>query len=160
MQKNDDTIYKTEAADAGDRDISTSRHIYSAQELRIIRKLDWHLMPLVFVLYSFSVLDRSNLGNAKLAGLQNAIDLRGNHYQWLATLFYIACEGSLDTRVIVNTHLIVYQISFLKGLFSVGNSSHPTSGVLSLYSSGDSWPPSKPLSPAGQGSWLAAGFLA
>ncbi|KAK5239039.1 hypothetical protein LTR40_014941, partial [Exophiala xenobiotica] len=32
-----------------------------AEEDAVIRKLDWHLMPLIFVLYSLSVLDRSNL---------------------------------------------------------------------------------------------------
>lgn len=91
IDKNYEVTYKT-VADIDHQDISTSRHIYSAKELEIIRKLDWHLMPLLFVLYSFSVLDRSNLGNAKLAGLQNAIDLGGNRYQWLANSFYIACQ--------------------------------------------------------------------
>ena len=38
-------------------------------EARIYRKLDWNLMPIIFVLYSFPVLDRSNLGNAKIAGM-------------------------------------------------------------------------------------------
>ncbi|OCK74279.1 MFS general substrate transporter [Lepidopterella palustris CBS 459.81] len=60
------------------------------EEAAIIRKLDWHLLPLVFVLYSLSVLDRSNLGNAKLAGMAKDIDLNGNRYNWLGTCFYIA----------------------------------------------------------------------
>jgi hypothetical protein len=42
----------------------------SAQEEEaVIKKLDWRLLPLVFVLYSLAVLDRSNLGNARLAGM-------------------------------------------------------------------------------------------
>ncbi|OJZ88876.1 hypothetical protein ASPFODRAFT_127854 [Aspergillus luchuensis CBS 106.47] len=59
-------------------------------ENRVYRKLDWNLMPLVFVLYSLSVLDRSNLGNAKIAGMEDDIDLSGRRYDWLATAFYIA----------------------------------------------------------------------
>jgi hypothetical protein len=39
------------------------------EEEAVIRKLDWRLLPLVFVLYSLAVLDRSNLGNARLAGM-------------------------------------------------------------------------------------------
>lgn len=32
---------------------------YTKEEAdKVIRKLDWHLMPLIFVLYSLSVLDR------------------------------------------------------------------------------------------------------
>lgn len=65
----------------------------------VIRKLDWHILPLIFVLYSFSVLDRSNLGNAKIAGMQDDIDLRGNRYAWLGTIFYISCPYSLSLVV-------------------------------------------------------------
>ncbi|GKZ46065.1 hypothetical protein AbraIFM66951_008959 [Aspergillus brasiliensis] len=46
-------------------------------ENRVYRKLDWNLMPLIFVLYSLSVLDRSNLGNAKIAGMEDDVDLSG-----------------------------------------------------------------------------------
>jgi hypothetical protein len=62
------------------------------EEEAVIRKLDWHLMPLIFVLYSFSVLDRSNLGNAKIAGMSKDIDIAGNRYAWLGTIFYISCK--------------------------------------------------------------------
>jgi hypothetical protein len=62
------------------------------EEDAVIRKLDWHLMPLIFVLYSLSVLDRSNLGNARISGMEKDIDLSGNRYDWLGTAFYISCE--------------------------------------------------------------------
>ena len=61
----------------------------------VIRKLDWHLMPLIFVLYSLSVLDRSNLGNARISGMEDDIDLSGNRYDWLGTAFYISCKSVL-----------------------------------------------------------------
>ncbi|KFZ19455.1 hypothetical protein V501_00657 [Pseudogymnoascus sp. VKM F-4519 (FW-2642)] len=64
--------------------------ISAAEEAAVIRKLDFRLLPLLFILYSFSVLDRSNLGNAKLAGLETDINLRGNNYEWLGTAFYIS----------------------------------------------------------------------
>ena len=62
----------------------------AAEEARIIRKLDLRLIPLVFLLYMLAVLDRSNLGNARLAGLEDDINLAGFRYNWLGTLFYIA----------------------------------------------------------------------
>jgi hypothetical protein len=67
------------------------RRFTKEEEEIVIRKLDWHLMPLIFVLYSLSVLDRSNLGNAKIAGMQKDIDLSGDRYAWLGTIFYISC---------------------------------------------------------------------
>ncbi|KAH8894383.1 MFS general substrate transporter [Thozetella sp. PMI_491] len=70
---------------------ANSLEAFSPDEVkRVIRKLDLHLMPLCFVLYTFSVLDRSNLGNAKLAGMEEDIDLSGDKYAWLGTAFYIA----------------------------------------------------------------------
>jgi hypothetical protein len=47
-------------------------------------------MPLIFILHSLSVLDRSNLGNARIAGLAKDLDLTGRRYDWLATAFYIS----------------------------------------------------------------------
>ena len=64
----------------------------AAEEAAVIRKLDFRLLPLVFVLYSLSVLDRSNLGNARLAGMAKDIDLTNFNYNWLGTCFYIACK--------------------------------------------------------------------
>ncbi|CAG8022823.1 unnamed protein product [Penicillium olsonii] len=64
---------------------------YTPEELkRVVRKLDLNLLPLCFILYTFSVLDRSNLGNAKLVGMKDDIDLSGNRYEWLGNIFYIA----------------------------------------------------------------------
>lgn len=54
---------------------------------KVVRKLDLHLMPLCFILYTFSVLDRSNLGNARLAGLEDDLDLSGDQYEWLGTAY-------------------------------------------------------------------------
>jgi MFS family permease len=44
---------------------------------------------LVFVLYSLAVLDRSNLGNARIAGMAEDIDISGERYNLLGTIFYI-----------------------------------------------------------------------
>ena len=69
----------------------TVQSFTAAEEAAVIRKLDYRLLPLIFVLYSLSVLDRSNLGNARLAGLEDDIDLSNLRYNWLGTAFYIAC---------------------------------------------------------------------
>ena len=79
----------------GKAEIEMAEHVsYTPEEEKaIIRKLDYNVLPLVFVLYSISVLDRSNLGNAKIAGMQEDIDLSGGRYEWLATIFYISCSS-------------------------------------------------------------------
>lgn len=76
------------------------------EEEAVIRKLDWHLMPLIFTLYSISVLDRSNLGNAKIAGMDKDINLTGNRYAWLGTIFYISCESIRSVRYLIADHAV------------------------------------------------------
>ena len=61
--------------------------ITNEERRKVIRKLDFHLIPLLFALYTFSVLDKSNLGNAKLVGLAKDIDLSGGKYNLLRVMF-------------------------------------------------------------------------
>ena len=66
---------------------ATPRLEYTDEEAnKVLRKLDWHILPFVFLLYTFSVLDRGNLGNAKLAGLDTDLGLSSNQYTWLGTM--------------------------------------------------------------------------
>ncbi|KAL4895141.1 major facilitator superfamily domain-containing protein [Aspergillus ambiguus] len=91
------------------------------EEKRVYRKLDWNLMPLIFVLYSLSVLDRANLGNAKIAGMEDDIDLSGRRYDWLATVFYIAYILSQWTTIgwkAFPPHIWVAAAVFLWGFIS------------------------------------------
>ena len=59
------------------------------EERRVRRKLDIRLVLFVALLYLFSFLDRSNIGNAKIAGLTDDLRLDDNQYEWLLTTFYI-----------------------------------------------------------------------
>ncbi|KAL2392343.1 MFS transporter prlL [Exophiala dermatitidis] len=59
-------------------------------ERRVVRKIDWHVTPLVTFLFLLSFLDRSNIGNARIAGMEEDLDLDGDRYDWLLTIFYIS----------------------------------------------------------------------
>ncbi|RPD60526.1 MFS general substrate transporter [Lentinus tigrinus ALCF2SS1-6] len=50
------------------------------EEKRLWRKIDWHIMPIITIMYLSSFVDRSNIGNAKLQGLLTQLDLTGNRY--------------------------------------------------------------------------------
>lgn len=60
-----------------------------ALEKRVVRKLDWNLVTLVSWLYLLAFLDRSNIGNARIAGMEEDLNLSSSDYQWLLTIFYI-----------------------------------------------------------------------
>ncbi|KAL4780643.1 major facilitator superfamily domain-containing protein [Aspergillus varians] len=60
-----------------------------AEEQQVVRKFDRRLVPFLALLYLLSFLDRSNIGNAKIAGLADDLNLSSSQYEWLLTAFYI-----------------------------------------------------------------------
>ncbi|KAF8134538.1 major facilitator superfamily domain-containing protein [Boletus edulis] len=60
-----------------------------AERARLLHKIDWHLLPLVSLLYLLSFLDRSNIGNAKIAGLVKDLHLVGLEYNTAAAVFFV-----------------------------------------------------------------------
>ncbi|KAI1186694.1 major facilitator superfamily domain-containing protein [Nemania serpens] len=58
-------------------------------EKRVVRKIDLRLISLVMSLYLVAFLDRSNIGNAQVAGMGKDLGLSDDQYQWLLTIFYI-----------------------------------------------------------------------
>ncbi|KAJ7187887.1 major facilitator superfamily domain-containing protein [Mycena filopes] len=63
--------------------------ITDAARTKILRKLDWHLLPFVSLLYLLSFLDRANIGNAKVAGMAKDAHLTGLRYNIIAAVFFI-----------------------------------------------------------------------
>jgi len=47
---------------------------------RLIRKIDWRIIPFLSLLYLLSFLDRTNIGNARLAGLEKDLVMSGLEY--------------------------------------------------------------------------------
>lgn len=50
------------------------------QEKALIRKIDRKLLPLLTILYLLSFLDRTNIGNARLFGLEKELKMKGLDY--------------------------------------------------------------------------------
>ncbi|KAH8831300.1 major facilitator superfamily domain-containing protein [Flagelloscypha sp. PMI_526] len=59
------------------------------EERKLVWKLDWRLLPVVTVLYLANFIDRTNVGNAKVAGLEKDLGLKGVQYNLGLSIFYI-----------------------------------------------------------------------
>lgn len=60
------------------------------EERAVRRKLDVRIVTTSFCLYLAALLDRSNVGNAKTAGMERSLHMSDSQFQWLLTIFYIA----------------------------------------------------------------------
>jgi len=58
--------------------------------LRIRRKIDRHILPLMCTLYLIQFMDKTTLGSSAILGIQKATHLTTNQYNWLGTIFYIS----------------------------------------------------------------------
>lgn len=99
-EKDKDEIQHSQAGDTTPTKLE-SGHVESQQnqnmtsidpviEARVRRKLDTHLVPLLGACYLLAFLDRSNVGNARIAGLETDLHLTSSDYDWLLTAFYIS----------------------------------------------------------------------
>ncbi|CCH41390.1 putative membrane protein [Wickerhamomyces ciferrii] len=58
-------------------------------EAKLLRKLDIRLLPIVSFLYLLAYLDRGNIGNAKIEGLPESLNLTPERYNLCLTIFFI-----------------------------------------------------------------------
>ncbi|KAI9843963.1 MAG: hypothetical protein M1837_006004 [Sclerophora amabilis] len=63
--------------------------IDSAAERRLLRKCDLRVVPILFVLYVVSFLDRINIGNARIEGLEEELQMAGSDYNVALQIFFV-----------------------------------------------------------------------
>jgi hypothetical protein len=112
-QKNEATVSRCEPAIQGDRG-------HEAQETRIIlRKFDLRLLVLFTVINLFSFIDRVNIGNARLLGLQEDLDLSGLRFNIALTCLLVSyCVVELPSNILcklIGGHIYVPGLVFCFG---------------------------------------------
>jgi len=61
-------------------------------EKRLLRKLDLRILPILWVLYLVNFVDRANIGNARIQGMEKDLDLSGQNFNialWVFNLGYL-----------------------------------------------------------------------
>ncbi|KAL3955399.1 hypothetical protein ACCO45_010962 [Purpureocillium lilacinum] len=100
-----------------------SFQLYTPDEERAVRrKFDRRLVLFVTLLFMLSFLDRSNIGNARIAGMDEDLQTdppRDDWYEWALTAFYIsyiAFEWMSLLWKLVPAHVLVSAVVFTWGL--------------------------------------------
>ncbi|CAN9370606.1 unnamed protein product [Alternaria alternata] len=73
-----------------DPDASLSEEERAAHDKALLRKLDFRLIPWLSFLYLISFLDRTNIGNAKVDGLQEDLNMTNGQYNASLTIFFVS----------------------------------------------------------------------
>ncbi|KAJ6780202.1 hypothetical protein PWT90_04462 [Aphanocladium album] len=70
------------------------KQIDQAELKRIYRKIDWVILPLMFMCYFLEFLDKILIGYANVMGLEKDVGLKPGQFQWLATVLYIGMAAA------------------------------------------------------------------
>ncbi len=86
----EDKVGSLSGSDRDIRDGYTSVEIDPARERALVWKFDIRILPVLAIMYLFNSLDKSNLGNAKTAGLEKSLGMAGtNQYNTILSIFFI-----------------------------------------------------------------------
>ncbi|KAF4869173.1 MFS transporter prlL [Colletotrichum siamense] len=75
----------------------------TAEEKRLVRKIDFVLLPCLWWMYVLAYLDRGNIANANAAGMSDDLQMADNDYSLLVYLFFVGyflCE--VPSNMIMN----------------------------------------------------------
>ncbi|EFQ95907.1 hypothetical protein PTNB73_03676 [Pyrenophora teres f. teres] len=68
---------------------ATDYEFDQVEEKRLIRKIDWRLLPILGALYSIALIDRTNVSNARVAGMDKDLKLYiGDRYTIVLVMFF------------------------------------------------------------------------
>ncbi|KAI9687267.1 MAG: hypothetical protein M1822_002310 [Bathelium mastoideum] len=57
-------------------------------ERRLVRRIDWMILPYLAVCYAFFYIDKTTLSYAAIFGIKTDLKLKGTDYNWLSSIFY------------------------------------------------------------------------
>ncbi|KAH9990141.1 major facilitator superfamily domain-containing protein [Xylariaceae sp. FL0662B] len=96
--------------------------IDAGAEQRLVRKIDFHIYPILFVIYMMSFLDRINISNARIQGMVGDLDLYGNRFNTALFVYfipYILLE--VPSNMIFRKLRPCYYLSFLMFAWAIVN---------------------------------------
>jgi hypothetical protein len=89
IEHNDDPEKHPEERDVvGKTDHFGTNTAYNAEETKLVRKLDWHIMPIVFCMYFMNKLDQNAIANARLDNFEKDLGLVGNQFNVCVSVLY------------------------------------------------------------------------
>ncbi|KAK9312167.1 major facilitator superfamily domain-containing protein [Lipomyces starkeyi] len=80
---------------------------------KLLRKLDLHILPIIVMMYLLNYLDRSNLSQARLGGLETDLGLHGNQFNIATSILFI---GYLLMQIPSNVLLVRTRPSLYLGI--------------------------------------------
>jgi hypothetical protein len=73
----------------GETELHPQDRVKSEAEKKLIRKLDWFILPLLWLMYWFNYLDRNAITVARLDGLEKELNLTSTQYSTCVSILFV-----------------------------------------------------------------------
>lgn len=84
-----------------------------AEEKRVVRKIDFMILPYLAVCYAFFYIDKTTLSYAAIFGIQEDLNLQGAQYSWLSSIFYFGfLAWALPTNILLQRYPVGKYLGF------------------------------------------------
>ncbi|KAL7271031.1 hypothetical protein RUND412_006246 [Rhizina undulata] len=67
----------------------TSRTEFTEEERVLLRKIDLNVLPVLYILLLLTFIDRSNIGNARILGMEEELEMSGAQFNTATFVFFI-----------------------------------------------------------------------
>ena len=82
-------LEKRNGAEAIELSSTSSSAENSSLERKLLWKLDFHILPLLFLAYIITFIDRANIGNVKIEGMLTDLEMVGNDYNMALNVYAV-----------------------------------------------------------------------
>ncbi|KAE8325970.1 major facilitator superfamily domain-containing protein [Aspergillus sergii] len=96
------------------------------EEKKLLRRVDWHIMPLCAIMFLLKNIDSENVANAKIMNkgtdrnILTQLGMTTDQYNLVTVLYYISWGIALACHAAVKNKEGLYAVRFLLGLFEAG----------------------------------------
>ena len=71
-------------------------------EKKLLQKCDLHVLPMISILYMLAFIDRINIGNARIQGMEKDLKMKGQDYNIALFMFFIPyCLLEVPSNIIL-----------------------------------------------------------
>lgn len=111
-----DTAAKWKVSKAGDGDVAMAlfsspseihEPIDPVEERKVVRKIDFMILPYLAVCYAFFYIDKTTLSYAAIFGIKDDLDLVGKEYSWLSSYVTTIRSSSGAHALTLPKHLLL-----------------------------------------------------
>ncbi|KAL1645420.1 hypothetical protein SLS58_003727 [Diplodia intermedia] len=76
----------------------------AAQEKRLVRKIDWIMIPMLFLTATLGAVDKVSLSTAAIYGLRTDTHLVGQQYSWLGSILSLGVSKNSPGLINEDAH--------------------------------------------------------